>query len=134
MIIIIKEEKLMKVLFWIVSIALVTFEMVAGIGKQIGSKMAVESWINKMGMSKPLMSAFGGLEVGMIGIILVSTFGTGSLGDFFDKLLPWACLVLIVLKLIELFLQRKANVEFASMVGPIVVIGLTIAFYFLRGL
>lgn len=124
------KEKKMKVLFWIVSIGLVTFEMVAGIGKMIGSKMAVEGWLNRLGLTKPFMSAFGGLEVGAIAVIIVSL---SSKGGFFDKLVPWACLILIILKLIELFLQLKANEVFVAMVGPIVVIVLTVAFYFLRG-
>ncbi len=32
----------MKILFWIISLGLVAFEMAAGIGKQLGGKMAVE--------------------------------------------------------------------------------------------
>lgn len=119
----------MKVLFWIVSIGLVAFEMAAGIGKVIGVKMAVEGWMDKLGVTKPVMSAFGGLEVGAIGVILFSLFNKGG---FNDKLVPWACLVLVVLKVIELILQVKASEPFAAMVGPIVVIVLTAGFYFLR--
>ena len=37
----------MKILFWIVSLGLVAFEMAAGIGKQIGGKMAID-WMNKL--------------------------------------------------------------------------------------
>ena len=118
----------MKILFWIVSLGLVAFEMIAGIGKQLGGKMAVE-WMNKLGMTKPFMSAFGGLEVGAAGVILFSLF---SKGGFNDKLVPWACLVLVALKVVELILQYKASEPFAAMVGPIVVLVLTTAFYFLR--
>lgn len=118
----------MKILFWIVSLGLVAFEMAAGIGKQLGGKMAMD-WMNKLGVVKPLMSAFGGLEVGVAGIILFSLFYEGG---FNDKLVPWACLVLVVLKIVELILQYKASEPFAAMVGPIVVLVLVAAFYFLR--
>ena len=53
----------MKIIFWMVSISLIAFEMAAGIGKQLGGKMAVD-WMNKMELTKPMMSAFGGLETG----------------------------------------------------------------------
>lgn len=118
----------MKILFWIVSLGLVAFEMAAGIGKQIGGKMAID-WMNKLSISKPFMSAFGGLEVGAAGVILFSLFNKS---DFFAKLVPWACLVLVILKVVELILQYKASEPFAAMVGPIVVIALTAGFYFLR--
>lgn len=118
----------MKILFWIVSLGLVAFEMAAGIGKQLGGKLALD-WMNKLGVAKPFMSAFGGLEVGAAGVILFSLF---SKGGFNDKLVPWACLVLVVLKVVELILQYKASEPFAAMVGPIVVLVLTTAFYFLR--
>ncbi len=118
----------MKVLFWIVSLGLVAFEMVAGLGKQLGGKMALE-WMNKLGVAKPYMSAFGGLEVGAAGVILFSLF---SKGGFNDKLVPWACLVLVILKIVELVLQIRASEPFAAMVGPIVVLVLVAAFYFLR--
>jgi len=118
----------MKILFWIVTLGLVAFEMAAGIGKQLGGKMAVE-WMNKLGVPKPFMSAFGGLEVGAAGVILFSLF---SKGGFNDKLVPWACLLLVVLKVVELILQYKKCEPFAAMVGPIVVIVLVAAFYFIR--
>ena len=118
----------MNIIFWIVSVALVAFEMVAGIGKMLGIKMADE-WMNQLNVKRPFMSAFGGLEVGAIGVVLYSLFNSGS---FFDQLVPWACLLLLVLKLVELFLQIRASAPFAAMVGPIVVIVLTAAFYFLR--
>ena len=47
----------MKILFWIVSLGLVAFEMAAGIGKQLGGKMAID-WMNKLEISKPLMRQF----------------------------------------------------------------------------
>ena len=75
------------------------------------------------------MSAFGGLEVGAAGVILFSLFNKGG---FNDKLVPWACLVLVILKVVELILQYKASEPFAAMVGPIVVIALTAGFYILR--
>lgn len=118
----------MNILFWIVSLGLVAFEMAAGIGKQLGGKMALD-WMNKLGVAKPFMSAFGGLEVGAAGVILYSLFNNSG---FFDKLVPWSCLLLVVLKVIELILQFKAKEPFAAMVGPIVVIILTATFYFLR--
>jgi len=118
----------MNILYWIVSLGLVAFEMAAGIGKQLGGKMAVE-WMNKLGVAKPFMSAFGGLEVGAAGVILYSLFNKSS---FFDKLVPWACLLLVVLKVVEITIQIKASEPFAAMVGPIVVIVLVVAFYFLR--
>ena len=102
--------------------------MAAGIGKQLGGKLALD-WMNKLGVAKPFMNAFGGLEVGAAGVILFSLFNKGG---FNDKLVPWACLVLVVLKVVELILQYKANEPFAAMVGPIVVLVLTGAFYFLR--
>lgn len=118
----------MIVLFWIVSIGLVAFEIVAGIGKQLGGKMALE-WMDKLNVTKPFMSAFGGLEVGAAGVILFSLFNEGG---FNDKLVPWACLVLVVLKVIELILQYKAREPFAAMVGPIVVLVLVVAFYVIK--
>ena len=118
----------MKILFWIVSLGLVAFEMVAGTGKLIGGKMAVD-WMNKLGVAKPFMSAFGGLEVGAAGVIIYSLINKSA---FFDKLVPWACLLLVVLKVVELFLQIKASEPFAAMVGPIVVLVLVVAFFFIR--
>jgi len=44
----------------------------------------------------------------------------------------WACLVLIVLKVLELILQIKASEPFAAMVGPIVVLLLIAGFLFLK--
>ncbi len=111
-----------------VSLGLVSFEMVAGIGKQLGGKMAIE-WMNKLGVAKPFMSAFGGLEVGAAGVILFSLFNAGG---FNDKLVPWACLLLIVLKVIELILQYKASEPLAAKVGPIFVLVLVTTFYFIR--
>jgi hypothetical protein len=119
----------MSVEFWIVSIALVAFEMVAGIGKTLNLKMA-NGWMAQLGVSQPFMSAFGGLEVGAIGVILYSLTNSSS---FFDQLVPFAVLGLVVLKVVELILQYRGNAPFAAMVGPIVVIVLTAAFYFLRG-
>ena len=118
----------MKILYWIVSLGLIAFEMAAGIGKQLGAKMAVE-WMNKLGVAKPFMSAFGGLEVGAAGVILFSLF---SKGGFNDKLVPWACLVLVVLKVVELILQYKASEPFAAMAGHIVVLILIAGFLFLK--
>ena len=118
----------MKILFWIVSLGLVAFEMAAGIGKQLGGKMVLD-WMNKLGVVKPFMSAFGGLEVGAAGVIFFSLF---SKGGFNDKLVPWACLLLIILKVVELILQYRASESFAAMVGPIVVLGLVAVFYFIR--
>lgn len=118
----------MKIIFWVVSICLVAFEMAAGIGKQIGGKMALD-WMNKMELSKPIMSAFGGLETGVAGVILFSLFNKS---DFFDKMVPCACIVLVVLKIVELTLQYKSNEPFAAMVGPLFVLALVSAFYFLR--
>ena len=118
----------MNILYWIVSLGLVAFEMAAGIGKQLGGKMAVE-WMNKLGVAKPFMSAFGGLEVGAAGVILFSLFNKGG---FNDKLVPWACLLLVLLKVVELILQIKASEPFAAMVGPIVVLVLVTGFYLLR--
>ena len=118
----------MNILYWIVSIGLVAFEMTAGIGKQLGGKMAVE-WMNKLGVAKPFMSAFGGLEVGVAGVIIYSLVNKTA---FFDQLVPGACLLLVVLKVVELILQIKASEPFAAMVGPIVVLALVAAFYFLR--
>ena len=118
----------MQILFWIVSLALVAFEMAAGVGKQVGVKMANE-WMTQLSVSEPFMKAFGGLEVGAAGVILFSLFFSGSAND---KFVPYAVLGLLVLKVVELFLQYRGNAPSAAMVGPIVVIVLTIAFYFLR--
>ena len=118
----------MQILFWIVTVALVAFEMAAGVGKVVGLKMANE-WMAQLGVSRPFMSAFGGLEVGAAGVILSSLFFSGSANDL---LVPYAVLGLLVLKVVELFLQYRGNAPSAAMVGPIVVIVLTIAFYFLR--
>lgn len=117
----------MQGLFWIVSTILVAFEMVAGIGKVVGLKMANE-WKAQLGVSQPFMSAFGGLEVGAAGVILYSLFNRGS----FDQLVPYAVLGLLVLKVVELILQYRGEAPSAAMVGPIAVIVLTIGFYFLR--
>ncbi|TXE15255.1 hypothetical protein ES692_17510 [Psychroserpens burtonensis] len=122
------KSKKMKILFWIVSLGLVAFEMVAGTGKLRGGKMALD-WMNKLDVAKPFMSAFGGLEVGAAGVIIYSLVNKSA---FFDQLVPWACLVLVVLKVVELILQNKASEPFAAMVGPIVVLVLVAAFYFIR--
>ena len=122
------KSKKMKILFWIVSLGLVAFEMVAGTGKLRGGKMALD-WMNKLDVAKPFMSAFGGLEVGAAGVIIYSLVNKSA---FFDQLVPWACLLLVVLKIVELFLQIKASEPFAAMVGPIVVLVLVTGFYFLR--
>lgn len=122
------KSKKMKILFWIVSLGLVAFEMVAGTGKLRGGKMALD-WMNKLDVAKPFMSAFGGLEVGAAGVIIYSLVNKST---FFDQLVPWACLLLVVLKVVELFLQIKASEPFAAMVGPIVVLVLVTGFYFLR--
>lgn len=118
----------MKILFWIVSIGLVAFEMVAGTGKLRGGKMALD-WMNKLDIAKPFMSAFGGLEVGAAGVIIYSLVNKST---FFNQLVPWACLLLVVLKVVELILQIKASEPFAAMVGPIVVLALVAGFYLLR--
>ncbi len=118
----------MTVLFWIVSIALVAWEIVAGIGKIVGQKMALD-WMNMIGVSRPFMSAFGGLEMGVIGVILFSLFNRGSVND---QLVPYAVGLMIVLKVVELFMFMRAKAPSAAYPGPIVVMILTIAFYFLR--
>ena len=118
----------MKLLYWIVSLGLIAFEMAAGIGKQLGIKMA-EDWMNKLGVVKPVMSAFGGLEVGAAGVILFSLI---SKGGFNDKLVPWACLVLVLLKVVELSLQIKAGEPIVAMLGPTVVLILIAGFHFLK--
>jgi len=118
----------MQVLFWIVSVAFVAFEMVAGLRKQVGLKMAQE-WQVQLGVSRPFMSAFGGLEVGAAGVILFGLFNRGS---FFDGLVPYALLALLALKTFELFLQVREKAPSAAMVGPIVVIVLGIIMFFLR--
>ena len=79
----------MNILFWIVSLGLVAFEMVASIGKTLRREVAVD-WMTKLGLSDPFMMAFGGLETGAAGVILWSLFNKG---DFTDKLVPWACLM-----------------------------------------
>ena len=56
--------------------------MVAGTGKLRGGKMAMD-WMNKLGVAKPFMSAFRGLEVGAAGIIFFSFINNSA---FFDKL------------------------------------------------
>ena len=58
-------------------------------------------------------------------LILFSLF---SKGVFNDKLVHWACLVLVVLKVLELILQIKASEPFAAMVGLIVVLLLIAGF------
>lgn len=118
----------MKILYLIVSLGLIAFEITAGIGKQVGANMAVE-WMNKLGVTKPFISAFGGLEVGAAGVILFSLF---SKGVFNDKLVNWACLVLVVLKVLELILQIKVREPFAAMAGPTVVLLLITGFLFVR--
>ena len=62
-------------------------------------------------------------------VILFSLFFSGSAND---QLVPYAVLGLLVLKVVELFLQYRGDAPAAAMVGPIVVIVLTVAFYFLR--
>ena len=118
----------MTVLFWIVSIALVVWEMIAGIGKIVGQKMALD-WMNMIGVSRPFMSAFGGLEVGAIGVILVNL---SSQGRLFNQLVPYAVGLMIMLKGVELFLFYRGKAQSAAYPGPIVVLILTVAFYFLR--
>ena len=118
----------MTVLFWVVSLALVIWEVVAGIGKIVGQKMALD-WMNMIGVSRPFMSAFGGLEVGAIGVILSSLFSQGSVTD---QLVPYAVGLMIVLKVVELLLFYRSKAPSAAYPGPIVVMILTVAFYFLR--
>ena len=118
----------MTVLFWIVSIALIVWEMIAGIGKIVGLKMALD-WMEMIGVSRPFMSAFGGLEVGAIGVILVNLSSQGSM---FGQLVPYAAGLMIVLKVAELFLFSRAKAPSAAYPGPIVVMILTVAFYCLR--
>ncbi len=118
----------MKILFWIVSLCLVGLEAAFGIGKVIGVKSAID-WMNRLSLTKPIMSVFGGLEVGAIGIILFSLFYKGS---FNDKIVPWACLVLVILKVVDLILHLKTREPFPHVIDPIIVITLTAAFYFLR--
>ena len=78
---------------------------------------------------QPFMSAFGGLEVGAAGVIIYSLINKSA---FFDNLVPWACLLLVVLKVVEIILQIKASEPFAAMVGPLVVLVLVVGFYLLR--
>lgn len=118
----------MNILFWIISLGLAAFLLVVGIGKSTRREMATE-WRKRIGLSEPLMLAFGGLENGIAGIILWSLFNKG---DFNEQLVPWACLLLLVLKVVELGLQIRAKEPFAAMVGPLFVIALTIGFYLLR--
>jgi len=47
-------------------------------------------------------------------------------------LLPWACLVLVLLKLVELSLQIKAGELIAAMVGPTIVLKLIAGVHFLK--
>ena len=112
-----------------VGLALCAFEIAAGIGKVIGSKLAVDGWMNRLGLTKPFMRAFGGLELGAIGVIFSNLFYKDG---FNERLFPFACLLLLALKLTELFLQFRANEPLAAKVGPMVVIALTVAFYFLK--
>ena len=118
----------MTVLFWVVTLALVIWGMVAGVGKIVGLKMALD-WMEMIGVSRPFMSAFGGLEVGAIGVILVNLPSQGSM---FGQLVPYAAGLMIVLKVVELFLFSRAKAPSAAYPGPIIVMILTIAFYFLR--
>lgn len=118
----------MNALFWIIGLGLAAFLMAAGIGKSTRRKMAIE-WRKRLGLSEPLMLAFGGLETGIAGIILWSLFNEG---DFYEHFVPWACLTLLILKVVELGLQFRAKEPFAAMVGPLFVIALTIGFFFLR--
>ena len=118
----------MTVLFWIVSIALVAWEMMAGISKIVGQKMALD-WMEMIDVSRPFMSAFGGLEVGTIGVILVNLSSQGSM---FGQLVPYAAGLMILLKVVALFLFSRAKAPSAAYPGPIVVMILTMAFYFLR--
>ena len=118
----------MTVLFWIVSIALVAWEMMAGISKIVGQKMALD-WMEMIDVSRPFMNAFGGLEMGAIGVILVSL---SSQGRMFTQFIPYAVGLMIVLKGVELFLFSRAKAPSAAYPGPIVVMILTVAFYFLQ--
>ena len=85
--------------------------------------------MNMIGVSRPFMSAFGGLEVGAIGVVLVNLSSQGSM---FGQLVPYAVGLMIVLKGVELFLFSRAKAPSAAYPGPIVVMILTVAFYFLR--
>ncbi len=117
----------MEILFWIVSIALVLFEFSAGIGKVIGVEMATE-WVSRLKLNITFAKAFGGLELGATGVIVSSLFGGGQ-----NIVVLGAILLLIVLKVLELILQAINKEPFKAMVGPILVIVLTTAFFFLRG-
>ena len=118
----------MNILCWIVGLGLIAFEAASGIGKLMRSKMAVDA-MTRIGMSDPMMMAFGGLEMGAAGVILFSLFNRSGPNE---GLVPWAGGVIIILMGLMLALQFQAGEPTAAKVGPIVVIALAVAFLFLR--
>jgi len=112
---------------WIVGLALVAFALASGIGKSLGRPSAVE-WCSGLGMSATMMKLFGGLEAGVGGVVLwhLTTGGVVS-----QQLLTWAGVVMLALKAYELSLQFKTNQSSAAKVGPMVMMGLVVVYYWL---
>ena len=115
----------MSIVVWIVGLALVAFALASGIGKSLGRQAAID-WCSGLGMSATMMKFFGGLEAGVAGVVLWSIVTPGG---FNEQLLPWACLVMLVIKAYELSLQFKTNQPLAAKFGPMVMMGLVVIYY-----
>ena len=120
----------MNILLWIIGLGLILFEMASGLGKVTRRKMAVDT-MSRLGVPDAGMMAFGGLEIGAVGIIITSLFNPGG---FNDKLVPWAGITIVILMGLMLVLQNRAGEPFAAKVGPLVVITLAITFLIVRNL
>ncbi|HCH32487.1 MAG TPA: hypothetical protein DE045_06080 [Oceanospirillaceae bacterium] len=119
----------MTIVIWIVGLALVAFALASGIGKSLGRPSAVE-WCSGLGMSSTMMKLFGAVESTVAGMVLWHLTSASLVSQ---QLLTWACVVMLVIKAYELSLQFKTNQPGAAKVGPLVMMVLAAAVYYLLG-
>jgi len=118
----------MAAVYWIAGLALVAFELAAGLGKVLRIEMAKEAF-DRMGISHVAMAAFGGVEIGAINIVIIGMFAPSvALG----QLTPWAVVAVIGLQLLHLFWLRRAGEPSAALVGPAFVIAASLLFLLAR--
>lgn len=118
----------MTAVYWIAGLALVAFELAAGLGKVVRVEMAKEAF-DRMGISHVAMAAFGGLELGAVNIVIIGMFAPSvTLG----QLTPWAVAAVIGLQLVHLFWLRRAGEPSAAFAGPAFVIAAALLFLLAR--
>lgn len=114
----------MTAVYWIAGLALVLFELAAGLGKVLRIRMAKEAF-DRMGVSHTAMSFFGGAELWATSIVIV---GMLAPAQSYGRLTLWAVVAIIGLQMVMLFLQRRANEPPAARVGPAFVVGSSLLF------